>query len=85
MKFLPTKYFLSIALGISLLIGAACTNMTPTQQGALSGGVIGAGAGAGISAISGGNAGVGAALGGALGVIGGALYGDQVERQRGYK
>ncbi len=72
----------SIAL-IGLLSAPACTNMTPTQQGALTGGAIGAGLGAGISGISGGNAGLGAALGGALGVIGGALYGDQVERQQG--
>ncbi len=74
----------SIATGVlvfSLLFAGACTNMTKTQQGALSGGAIGAGAGAGIAAISGGYVGVGAAVGGALGALAGGLYGNDQEKK----
>lgn len=73
-----------LALAATLLFAPACTRMSPTQQGAVSGGLIGAGVGAGISALSGGNAGVGAAIGGGLGAIGGALYGNQQEYRRRY-
>ncbi|WP_243362248.1 glycine zipper domain-containing protein [Fundidesulfovibrio terrae] len=69
-------------LAVAVLGMGGCTNMTPTQQGALSGAAIGAGAGAGISALSGGNAGVGALLGGALGGVGGALYGHEQEKPK---
>ncbi|HWR04028.1 MAG TPA: cell envelope biogenesis protein OmpA [Humidesulfovibrio sp.] len=51
--------------------------MTKTQQGALSGGAIGAGAGLGISALTGGSLGVGALIGGGLGAVAGGLYGNQ--------
>lgn len=74
-------YILLVAFLFSL---PGCTNMTKTEQGALSGAVIGAGAGAGISAISGGNAGVGALVGGAIGGIAGGLYGHQQERDYYY-
>lgn len=79
----------SLRLGILLLAlstAPACTNMSPTAQGALSGGALGAGVGAGISAISGGSVGLGAAIGGALGGVAGGLYGHQQERKayRGY-
>lgn len=53
----------------------ACSNMSRTQQGGLSGATIGAGAGAGIGALTGGNWVVGAAVGGALGGLAGGLYG----------
>ena len=68
-------------LVFSLLVGAGCTNMSKTQQGALSGGVIGAGAGAGIAAIAGGYVGVGAAVGGALGALAGGIYGNEQEKK----
>ncbi|EKZ98000.1 outer membrane protein peptidoglycan-associated(lipo)proteins osmotically inducible lipoprotein B, partial [Cupriavidus sp. HMR-1] len=44
-------------LGVVLtIVGAAgCTNMTPQQQGTVSGAAIGAAAGAGIAAIAGGS------------------------------
>ncbi len=61
-----------LALSLSF---AACTDMTKTQQGALSGGALGAAAGAGISAIAGGDAGVGALVGGGLGVLAGGIVG----------
>ncbi len=38
---------------LMLLSTSSCTNMSCTQQGALSGGAIGAGAGLGISALTG--------------------------------
>lgn len=56
---------------------SACTNMSRTQQGALSGGAIGAGAGLGISALTGGSLGAGALIGGALGGVAGGIYGNQ--------
>lgn len=60
-----------------LLSVSACTNMSRTQQGALSGGAIGAGAGLGISALTGGSLGTGALIGGALGGVAGGIYGNQ--------
>ena len=79
------KQVTAVVLAMALFLGAACTRMTPTQQGALSGAAIGAGAGAGIAAISQGNVGVGALIGGGLGALGGALIGHEVERQRSQK
>jgi len=67
-----------IAAMLTLCLGfSACTQMTKTQQGALSGGAIGAGAGLGISALTGGSLGVGALIGGGLGAVAGGLYGNQ--------
>jgi len=54
-----------------------CTNMTPQQQGTLSGAGIGAAGGAGIAAISGGNAWTGAAIGGVAGGIAGNIRGSR--------
>jgi hypothetical protein len=56
---------------------AACADMTPTQQRALTGTAIGAGGGAAIGAI-GGNAGLGAGIGAGAGLLGGLL----VDRSR---
>lgn len=61
---------------LMLLSAIACTNMSRTQQGALSGGAIGAGAGLGISAVTGGSLGTGALIGGALGGVAGGIYGN---------
>ncbi|WP_366521707.1 hypothetical protein [Solidesulfovibrio sp.] len=74
----------SIAISTLILLFlslSACTRMTPTQQGALSGAAIGAGAGVGISALAGGNLGVGALVGGALGGVAGGLYGNEQEQR----
>ena len=68
-----------IMLFLPLLSLSACTNMSRTQQGALSGGAIGAGAGLGISALTGGSLGTGALIGGALGGVAGGIYGNQKE------
>ncbi len=56
---------------------AGCTNMTPQQQGTLSGAGIGAASGAGIAAISGGNAWTGAAIGGVAGGVVGNIRGNR--------
>jgi hypothetical protein len=56
---------------------AACADMTPTQQRALTGTAAGAGVGA-IAGAIGGNAGLGAAAGAGAGLIGGLL----VDRSR---
>ncbi len=50
----------------------ACTNMTPQQQGTMSGAAIGAAAGAGIAAIAGGSGWTGAAIG----AVGGGIVGN---------
>ena len=52
---------------------AACADMTPTQQRALTGTTGGAAGGALIGAIAG-NAGMGAAIGAGAGLAGGLLY-----------
>jgi osmotically inducible lipoprotein OsmB len=70
------KLVLSLMI-VMLLSASACTNMSRTQQGALSGGAIGAGAGLGISALTGGSLGAGALIGGALGGVAGGIYGNQ--------
>jgi hypothetical protein len=70
------KILLSLVILI-LFSASACTNMSRTQQGALSGGAIGAGAGLGISALTGGSMGAGALIGGALGGVAGGIYGNQ--------
>jgi hypothetical protein len=53
----------------------ACADMTPQQQGTLSGVAIGAAGGAGIAAISGGDAWTGAAIGGVAGGVAGNIRG----------
>ena len=59
---------------------AACADMTPTQQRALTGTVGGAGIGAVAGAI-GGNAGLGAAAGAGAGLLGGLIF-DQARRSQ---
>ena len=72
----------SLALCASLARGPlACTHMNKTQQGAVSGGAIGALAGAGISAIAGGSGTMGALIGGGLGALAGGIYGHDKEHR----
>ena len=59
----------SLLLAALALPVAACADMTPTQQRALTGTAIGAGGGAILGAI-GGNAGLGAAAGAGAGLLG---------------
>jgi osmotically inducible lipoprotein OsmB len=65
--------FRMVVLGMGILALAGCSNMTTTQQRALSGGAIGAAAGAGIAAIAGGPVLLGGLLGGAGGAVVGAV------------
>ena len=69
------KKLLMVALALFLVSGTACTNMSKTQQGALSGTVLGGAAGAGIAAIAGGSAGWGALVGAAGGALAGGIIG----------
>ncbi|NUM53059.1 MAG: glycine zipper 2TM domain-containing protein [Candidatus Hydrogenedentes bacterium] len=55
---------------------------TPTQQGALTGGLIGAGAGAIVGNQVDGKSGEGALIGAGLGALTGALIGDHVDEKR---
>lgn len=59
---------------------AGC-NTTPTQDGAVLGGALGAGAGAIIGNQSG-HAGEGALIGAGAGALTGAIVGDQVDERR---
>ena len=72
----------ALALCSSLALGPlACTHMTKTQQGALSGAGAGALVGAGISAIAGGSGTMGALIGGGLGALAGGIYGHEKEHR----
>jgi uncharacterized protein YcfJ len=75
-----------VTLGCAILIALTVGCETPTQQGALMGGALGAGAGAIIGNQSHGRGGQGALIGAGVGALTGALVGDQVEqsRKRGY-
>jgi hypothetical protein len=84
----PTRPAIVIALAASLTL-AGCSNMSTTEQRALTGTVGGAGVGAIIGAI-GGNAGLGAIVGAGAGLAGGLIY-DHVKKEertqydRGYE
>ena len=69
---------------VAALSVMGCTNMTPREQGTVSGAGIGAAAGAGIAAISGGNGWTGAAIGGVIGGTVGNIKGKNQQEQRGY-
>ena len=69
---------LILAAAVAAVPFTGCSDMTPTQQRALSGTAIGAGGGAVIGAIAG-NAGLGAGIGAAAGLAGGLIF-DQVKR-----
>lgn len=70
--------FLSALCAAAVFAGC---NTTPTQEGAIAGGALGAGAGAIIGHQSG-NAGEGALIGAGVGALGGALIGDQVDERK---
>jgi len=69
--------------GFALILATAglfgCTNMTPEQQGTMSGAAIGAAAGAGIAAIAGGSGWTGAAVGAVAGGVVSNMKGKQAE------
>lgn len=66
---------IGMALVLSAVVG--CTNMTPQQQGTVSGAGMGALAGAGIAAIAGGSGWTGAAVGAVAGGVAGNIRGTQ--------
>jgi hypothetical protein len=77
-----------IACGVCGALLAGCSNMTPTQQRATSGALIGTAGGAVIGAIAG-NAALGAAIGAGAGLAGGLIYdqtkkNEQAAYQQGY-
>jgi len=72
------KKFLMLA-AVALPV-AACADMTPTQQRALTGTTAGAGVGA-IAGAIGGNAGLGAAAGAGAGLLGGLLFDQSRQAQ----
>jgi uncharacterized protein YcfJ len=69
-----------LSLVAATLVASGC-NTTPTQDGAVLGGALGAGAGAIIGNQSG-HAGEGALIGAAAGALTGAIVGDQVDERR---
>jgi len=69
------------ATALLLAVSIVGCETTPTQDGAVVGGVLGAGAGAIIGNQSG-NAGTGALIGAGAGALTGALVGDQVDEKR---
>ena len=69
-----------LLLAAFALPAAACADMTPTQQRALTGTMGGAGIGAVAGAI-GGTAGLGAAAGVGAGLLGGLIF-DQARRSQ---
>ncbi len=66
------------AFGLVLIV-AACSNMSTTQQRTLSGTAIGAGTGTAVSAMTGGCVSCGAAIGAVAGAAGGYIY-DQTKK-----
>ena len=78
------KRILMIAAFAVALSAAACTSMTPKQQGTASGAAIGAVAGAGIVALTGGSAWTGAAVGAVAGGVAGHIKADREEEQRAH-
>ena len=76
------KLILVMALVLGIMGSTvACTNMNKTQQGALSGGALGALGGAGIAAIAGGSGTIGALVGAGAGAIAGGVIGYKEEHK----
>lgn len=69
-------------IGAALVVAGAagCTNMTPQQQGTVTGAGIGAAAGAGIAAIAGGSGWTGAAIGAVAGGVAGNIKGSKQQQ-----
>ena len=72
------KISILVVMFLLILTLGGCTEMRPSEQGAVVGTVGGAAAGGIIGAIAG-NAGMGAAIGAGTGLIGGYLYGRHKE------
>ena len=70
-----------LAVAALAFAAAGCTDMTPQQQGTMSGAAMGAAAGAGIAAIAGGDAWTGAAIGGVAGGVAGNIHGGRQQQR----
>ena len=69
---------IGLMVAVAVVAGViGCTNMTPQQQGTVSGAAIGAAAGAGIAAISGGSGWTGDAIGAVAGGVVGNIKGSK--------
>jgi len=79
-KVVNMKKLSIVALMLVAFVVSGC-NTTPTQDGAVVGGLLGAGAGAIIGNQSG-HAGEGALIGAGAGALTGALVGDHVDERR---
>ncbi|MBS0287426.1 MAG: hypothetical protein JSR17_09025 [Proteobacteria bacterium] len=66
------KIVSTLLCGLSLALLVGCTNMTPEEQGVLSGSALGAVGGAALGSLSG-HAGEGAMIGAGIGALGGAM------------
>lgn len=71
-----------MAAALVLAMAVVGCQTTPTQQGAVAGGLLGAGAGAIIGNQVDGKSGEGALIGAGLGALTGALIGDKVDENR---
>lgn len=69
---IDVKKATTVLAALALLSTTACTNLSDTEQGALSGGAIGAGVGAAATAIAGSSIAAGMIVGGAVGAAAGA-------------
>jgi osmotically inducible lipoprotein OsmB len=69
-----------MALAVLIGVSTACTDMTPQQQGTMTGVAIGAVTGAGIIALAGGSAWTGAAVGAVAGGIAGNIKGSREQQ-----
>lgn len=76
---LNVKKTATILTVAALLLTTGCTNLSKTQEGALSGGAIGAGVGAAATVIAGSSIAAGMIVGGAVGAAAGAYTGCQKE------
>ncbi len=74
------KWMIGIA-AVTLMVG--CTDMSPRQQGTMTGAGIGALGGAGISALVGGDPWTGAVIGGVAGGVAGNIHGGR-QQQSGW-
>jgi osmotically inducible lipoprotein OsmB len=80
---MKTGKLLMVLAGVAISIAVAGCETTPVQQGALTGGVLGAGAGAIIGNQFHHSAGTGALIGGLGGAAAGALIGEQTGHRGG--
>jgi hypothetical protein len=79
---MKAKYALTIAALATVIVPVMGCNTTPVQDGAVAGGLLGAGLGAIIGNQSYGRSGEGALIGAGTGALAGALIGDQVGKSR---